>query len=263
MRKLAGLLRPSRAGTPAGPLPAPEEAAARLAPPAPAEPLCVIGDIHGSLSALERLAGRILDEAPEARIVCVGDYVDRGEDSASVLRVLMDAASRDEVACIAGNHEDMLLMFLDEPEAHGPRWLRHGGLQTLASFGLGGASEGARGARLVALRDDLAQAMGEPLIAWLRGLPLTYCSGNVAVVHAGAVPSLPIAAQPRTALLWGDERFPDLPRSDGLWITHGHTIVRAPLVAQGRICVDTGAYATGMLTAAIVAPDAPVRFIST
>lgn len=143
-------------------------------PLAAESPFYVIGDIHGRDDLLARLLNRIADDspAPNPRVVCVGDYVDRGEDSAGVLRRLF-ALSQDpasHVTCLMGNHEDMMLKFLNDPATHGPRWLRNGGLQTVASFGVRQVSQYMDETALKATRDRLRGAMGEALESWLRAL---------------------------------------------------------------------------------------------
>lgn len=209
----------------------------------PDHPLYVIGDIHGRFDLLQALLHRL---SPDIPIVCVGDYVDRGEDSAGVLRFL---CNRKDIICLKGNHEDMLLQFLDWPLQDGARWLRNGGLQTLASFGVSPpmdlSDEKAMSAASAALRD----AMGKDLVEWIRDLPLWHQSGNVFVTHAGADPALPVPDQDPRHLLWGHPAFLKQWRTDGIWIVHGHTIVNAAAIDRGRISIDTGAYATGRLTA--------------
>ena len=232
------------------------------APLAPEQPFCVIGDLHGSLAPLQRLCARLDRElAPEVPRIFVGDYIDRGEDSAAVLRHLHAGAENTAQICLRGNHEDMLLNFLDSPARAGPRWLRHGGLQTLSSFGLGYVAQTAPADAWEDLRAQLQTVMGPELLEWLRGLPLFWQSGNVAVTHAGADPATPLNAQTAQHLIWGHPDFTTTPRRDGHWVVHGHTIVDSPQVSAGRIAVDTGAYATGRLTAAIVTPEG-ARFLS-
>lgn len=223
---------------------------------APDVPFYAIGDIHGSDLLLERLIQKLANLAhPEARLVCVGDFVDRGEQSAQVLHRLFEMQNNagDLMVCLMGNHEHMMLKFLDEPVSHGARWLRYGGLQTLASFqvaGLPGSS--ATELEWIALRDRFREALGPELENWVRNLPSHWKTGNVSVVHAGADPSMPIEGQDRATLLWGHPDFFKVPRKDGEWVVHGHTIVDVAQAKDGRIAVDTGAYATGKLTAALV-----------
>ncbi len=228
------------------------------APIAPDAPFVAIGDIHGCATALADVLTRIDAVHPDVPVVCVGDYVDRGEKSREVLAQLMElsTARGADFVCLLGNHEKMLLDFLGDPAGKGPRWLRFGGLQTLASFGVryGGTSG------LVDAANGLVEAMGPDMIAWLRDRPLMWQSGNVAVVHAGADPRAPLADQSARTLIWGHPDFEAVAREDGVWIVHGHTIVDAAKASQGRIAIDTGAYATGRLTAAHIAPGG-VSFI--
>ncbi|MCT4558786.1 MAG: serine/threonine protein phosphatase [Pelagimonas sp.] len=214
----------------------------------PDEDFFVIGDIHGSVEVVRILLERIQLITAKPKIIFVGDYVDRGEHSAQVLRGLMRLTTHapDRLICLIGNHEEMLLSFLRDPKATGDRWLRHGGLQTLASYGI---STG-QSRDLEEVRDELIENMGQPLIAWLKQRPYQWCSGNVHVVHAGADPDVPMRDQSKDVMTWGHPKFRRKPRTDGQWVVHGHTIVDIPQVAQGRISVDTGAYATGCLTAA-------------
>ncbi|MFD2739621.1 metallophosphoesterase family protein [Sulfitobacter aestuarii] len=213
-----------------------------FAAPSPDSAFIALGDIHGRLDLLERAL-----QNADLPVICVGDYIDRGDQSAEVLRCLQ---ARPEVTCLMGNHEEMMLNFLAQPVRHGPRWLRNGGLQTLASFGIARISDSAEGKNLTAARDALAEALGPELLRWVGTLPTCHRNGNIAILHAGADPQLPIDAQSRDTLLWGHPEFRRMPRSDGIWVLHGHTIVDAPRAQDGVISIDTGAYATGRLTAA-------------
>jgi serine/threonine protein phosphatase 1 len=223
-----------------------------IPPIAVEKPFAAIGDIHGCDDLLARLLEKLSNEAPNAELLFVGDYIDRGEQSAQVLRRLMDFEG---AYCLLGNHERMCLDFIDHPEEKGPRWLRNGGLQTIASFGVQGAAN-----EPVALRDQMVAAMGNGLISWLRELPLVYENGNIRAVHAAAHPEKPIEGQGEKPLIWGHPKFGRLPRRDGLWVVHGHTIVDVPKVLQGVVSIDTGAYATGRLTAAVFAGN-DVQFV--
>lgn len=225
-------------------------APAPFAPLRPARPVLVIGDVHGCLTLLERLLARAGGAHPEADLVLVGDLIDRGEHSAGVLRLVF--ARRDALTVLLGNHEEMLLRFLDRPETEAARWLRNGGLQTMASFGIGPIGAAPEPEQCRALRDRLRAALGADLEAWLRSLPRLWQSGNVVVTHAGADPWLPIAQQSAQALTWGAADFGRRRRTDGTWIVHGHVIVEAGRCADGVISVDTGAFASGRLTAALI-----------
>ncbi|WP_050931903.1 metallophosphoesterase [Aestuariivita boseongensis] len=218
---------------------------AHFDPVAPPQPFIAVGDVHGRADLLDKL----LQSVPDVPLIFVGDYVDRGDHSADVLRILK---ARPDITCIAGNHEQMMLKFLREPEEEGPRWLRYGGLQTLASFGITGITESTTGGALTCARDALMARMGDDLIGWVYDLPTSVTAGNVTVVHAGADPALPIEHQTRRVLQWGHPEFRRTPRRDGMWIVHGHTIVDEAYLENGRIAVDTGAYATSRLSAAFI-----------
>ncbi|WP_348540302.1 metallophosphoesterase family protein [Ruegeria sp. R14_0] len=211
--------------------------------PQPDAPICVIGDVHGCMRQLENLLPQI---PQDHRIIFVGDYVDRGEQSADVLRLIQ---SRSDFTCLMGNHEDMMLAFLRDPEQHGPRWLRYGGLQTLASFAVNGARAEMSGDELVECRDTLMTKMGPELIQWLKALKPFDHSGNVLVTHAGANPNTAADQQSEKTLMWGHPDFRSVDRKDGVWVVYGHTIVDRATAHRGRIAVDTGAFATGVLSA--------------
>lgn len=226
-----------------------------FAAPAPEEPLCVIGDVHGCFQLLEQL----LAQVPEGyRIILAGDYADRGPQSAAVLRYL---AKRDDVTCLKGNHEDMLLRFLRDPGREGGRWIHNGGLETLYSFGISGSHLQMQAEELCDCRDRLQEAMGQSLADWIAGLPTSVLSGNVLVAHAGADPGMAPQQQPEPVLLWGHKSFLRVPRRDGVWVVHGHTIVGTPAAGRGRIAIDTGAFATGRLSAVCLDGGAP-QFIT-
>ena len=236
------------------------------APLRPEEAFYAVGDIHGCDVLLGKLLARLEELShPTAKLVLVGDYVDRGEQSAEALRRIhrmQTEAGPELMICLLGNHDRMLLDFLDDPQGTGPRWFRHGGLQTLASYGIPGVALTAPEALWTAARDRLREGMGEALETWLRGLPLSWSSGNVFVCHAGADPDRPIGMQVERTLLWGHDAFESTPRSDGIWVVHGHTITERARPQGGRIPVDTGAYATGRLTAALL-ETGKVQFFST
>lgn len=218
-----------------------------------------VGDIHGRYDLLHALHKQLCEKAPNKPIVFLGDYVDRGPQSAEVLRYLnkMSAESVVEVVCLKGNHEAMMLDFLDNPENTGARWLMNGGRQTLASFGIEQTK-----APFSELRDQLIKNAGEELLEWLRQRPLLWQSGNVVASHAGGDPTRKLNPRRGHGLLWGHAKTRNTPRKDGLWMVHGHYIVERPSTRQGRIEIDTGAWRTGRLTAAIIAPN-QVHFLST
>ncbi|PIB26844.1 hypothetical protein BFP76_10640 [Amylibacter kogurei] len=217
----------------------------------PDEPLFVIGDVHGC----DVLLSQLLDKRPDdARIIFVGDLVDRGPNSATVLDMVQSECQNGAI-CLMGNHEKMMLDFLDRPTERGPRWLTFGGLQTLESYGIRGISERATEHVLLTVRDKLISAMPAGQESWIRDLPNIHHSGNVHVVHAAADPNRDPDDQSSRVLLWGMDKFHQKTRRDGQWFVYGHTILNEPKIENGRIGIDTGAYATGHLTAVSIRND--------
>jgi len=218
-----------------------------------------IGDIHGRADLLARLHGGILEDAanaPGRRVaVYLGDYVDRGLDSRAVLDLLLDEPLPGfERVVLLGNHEAMLLGFLERVE-RGPNWLWNGGAATLLSYGVAAPADPQDPQALDACRVALAAAMPERHLAFLRGLPLSHVEGGYAFVHAGLRPGLPLALQAAEDLLWIRDEFLRSRLDHGHIVVHGHSIGREVEFRPNRIGVDTGAYASGRLSAVALEDD--------
>lgn len=215
--------------------------------PRPSQPICLIGDIHGRIDLLEKMLEQIAAQpgSDAARIVVLGDMIDRGPDSATVLRRLhaLQTTRPDHVICLMGNHERMMLDFITSPDL-GTGWLRSGGDATTSSYGLPPADAPER------LAEGLSERIGQDILHWLTQLPLTWLAEGLMAVHAAADPAAAPEQQTQDALLWGHRDFGRRPRQDGLWVACGHVIVPTPIAEAGRIAVDTGAWHTGVLSAA-------------
>lgn len=219
--------------------------------------LYAIGDIHGELALLDRLLAMIARDAaqrPDRRVVLVflGDYIDRGPDSRGVLDRLIDGPLPDAQArFLAGNHEAAMLDFLADPTANA-HWLDFGGAEALASYGVR-ASVGVRErGRLKSLRDQLDDRLPDAHRRFLNNLESLASYGDYAFVHAGVKPGRALNRQRRDDMLWLREPFLSSPLRHEKVIVHGHTIVETPEIHPNRIAVDTGAYATGVLTAVVL-----------
>jgi serine/threonine protein phosphatase 1 len=221
-----------------------------------------VGDVHGHLGALERMLAAIAEDATQARrdgclplLVFLGDYVDRGADSRGVLdRLSGGALPGVDCRFLLGNHEAVLLDFLDEP-ANAAEWLDFGGVETLASYGVV-ASFGLRErGRCEAVRDRFAETLPEIHRAFLEGLEAMIVLGDYVFVHAGIRPGRRLDKQSLDDLLWIREPFLSDTRMHEKVVVHGHTVIDEPELLPNRICVDTGAYATGVLTAIVLQGD--------
>jgi serine/threonine protein phosphatase 1 len=223
----------------------------------PANPFVAIGDIHGRSDLLDKLVQEIAVEQQE-KVVFLGDYIDRGPDSAGTLKRLFEMTQKrpTQIVCLMGNHEQMMLDFIDDPLGRGARWLHNGGIATLESFGIKDCQRTNTPDRVMELCDIFEKALSDPLQAWLRQLPRHWHSGNMWCVHAGMDPAKPPEAQKPETFLWGHKSFLSDARTDGICVVHGHTIVDTPVHAGSRIAVDTGAYKSGCLTAAHIGVDA-------
>ena len=157
----------------------------------PDAPFYAIGDIHGCLDLLNKLLDTIKAEsAPDTPIIFLGDYVDRGRQSAQVLARLfeLNTSEPEKYICIMGNHEKMMLEFIDDPLGRGARWLVNGGSDTLKSYGVTGLKTRPNVEDALDAADALEAAMPKGLQAWLRDLPTIWSSGNVHCVHAALDP---------------------------------------------------------------------------
>jgi serine/threonine protein phosphatase 1 len=213
-----------------------------------------IGDVHGSEAALARLL-HVCDSWGgncQRRFVCLGDYVDRGPDSAAVIARLMSLQKRcpNQVICLRGNHEDMLLQACGDSSSYG-RWISNGGLPTLRSFG-------------VSRPEDIP----EDVISWLRSLPTSFDDGRRFFVHAGVDLDRALDDQRPEVLTWMREPFLTLADDvdPGRLVVHGHTPTpsRRPDLRRHRLNLDTGACLGGPLTAAVFSASqtGPICFIT-
>jgi len=214
-----------------------------------------IGDVHGCLDELKRLEHIIVADAPiegPKLIVMLGDYVDRGPQSAQVLDwLLRPAPSGFTRICLRGNHEAMFLAALERPERCDD-WLTWGGEETLQSYGLSttdfaGASGRQRG-------HMLQSVVPEEHRSFLRELPTMLEMPGVVFVHAGIRPGIPLERQVDRDLIWIREPFLSEDHGLGVLVVHGHTPNEKPVVLDHRIGVDTLAYSTGVLTAFKLSP---------
>jgi serine/threonine protein phosphatase 1 len=214
-----------------------------------------IGDVHGRYDLLrELLVGVARDRAREPGrahlLVLLGDYIDRGPDSPLVVETLVWLSQRDPegVCLLKGNHEQGLLDFLDGPEKGVP-WLRFGGRETLAAYGVQ-APDTEDAAALAGARDALLAAMPASHLRRLQTLEAMAVVGGYVFAHAGVAPGRPLAAQREAELLWIRQEFLSAARPCPKVVVHGHTWRSgAPELLEGRIGIDTGAYETGLLTA--------------
>jgi serine/threonine protein phosphatase 1 len=217
-----------------------------------------IGDVHGRDDLLGDLADRIeqdLRSAPSSVItVLVGDYVDRGPSSKAVLERLAASRFPTPIRALRGNHEEMFLEFLGETKTL-ERWRKLGGLETLHSYGVD-VAPAMRGEGFEEAGQALSRALPASHLAFLRQTLLSVEIGDYFFCHAGVMPGVPLHQQRPEHLMWIREPFlRDDSRREKI-VVHGHTPVARPDVRPYRINIDTGAFASSLLTCLVLeGPD--------
>lgn len=228
-----------------------------------------VGDIHGRADLLKQMHDLIeldAEKVPstvEKIIVYLGDYVDRGPESRKVLDILISHPLTDfRTVFLCGNHDRMMLDFMHSAGV-ATLWARHGGLETLASYGFFPSFDDLGSASYI---EDLRERFSSevPFIhkAFLENLRLHYSTGGYYFVHAGINPNLPLAHQMQHDALWMREPFLSSAKKFEKIIVHGHTPVQAPQAYSNRISVDTGACMTNKLSCAVL-DGYSVQFIQT
>lgn len=218
-----------------------------------------IGDVHGCLDLLKRLEERIERSARDcglnASVVFLGDYIDRGPNSKAVIEHLSGGSFAGlRAGFLLGNHEDILIEALAEP-ALVREWLRWGGMATLASYGVSMPGNPDPAERDHAIAAAMAEALPPHHRDFLERLELTYMVGDYMFVHAGIRPGRSLARQSRHDLLTIREPFLGSDKVLPARVVHGHSIGFEAQITPCRIGIDTGAYATGRLSAVLLEGD--------
>ncbi|HVB67387.1 MAG TPA: metallophosphoesterase family protein [Acetobacteraceae bacterium] len=214
-----------------------------------------VGDIHGCLDQLRALHAAIAADLAarpirHASLIHLGDLIDRGPDSAQVVRHLASGtapAGITETVTLRGNHEAMMLAAIEAPETDGAArlWILNGGADALLSWGVPRQTE----------PQDWGARLPEADLAYLRALPFRHAEGGYLFVHAGIRPRVPLDRQEPHDLMWIREPFLSSADDHGAVIVHGHTPRRAPEVRANRIGIDTGAVMGGQLTCLVLEAD--------
>ena len=220
--------------------------------------LYAVGDIHGRADLLEALLQEIAEDAvrhPETgtkQLIYLGDYVDRGPASSAVIdMVLHDAPPGFEVVPLMGNHEEMMLRFLEDI-AVGRTWMMNGGDATLLSYGVEPPSMFAGTPRVHHAQQEFAERLPARHKRFLEGLAVSHVEGDYLFVHAGVRPGIALDQQRTEDLLWIRDEFLGSDRDFGKVVVHGHSITRDPEFRPNRIGIDTGAYRSNQLTCLVL-----------
>lgn len=218
-----------------------------------------IGDLHGRIDLLDRIHQKIADdarqrEASHRQVVYLGDYVSRGPDSSGVVdRVREWLPEGFERITLKGNHEDLLLRFLEGEVDTGRHWLDYGGLDAMEAYGVAIPDRQARDdASVIALRNEFADRLPAPHLEFFHALKTRHSAGDYFFVHGGVRPGVPLSGQSDRDCLWIRQPFLDSEADHGAVVVHGHCISDQPEVRHNRIGIDTGAYRSGVLTCLVL-----------
>lgn len=212
-----------------------------------------IGDVHGCLDRLATMHELITEDLktrpiPAPVLVHLGDYVDRGPDSAGVVARLAEGSALPKMPMVnlMGNHEQMMLAALATGETEATElWLANGGGDSLLSWGVPRSAQ----------PKEWPGYMPKWHLIFLRDLAVRHQVGGYLFVHAGVRPGVPLERQTRHDLIWIREPFLSSNEPFGLVVVHGHTPRQEPVIRQNRIGIDTGAVMGGMLTCAVLEED--------
>ncbi|WP_298672844.1 metallophosphoesterase family protein [uncultured Sphingomonas sp.] len=214
-----------------------------------------IGDIHGRLDCLNELLDAIerdsTDFAGEARLIFLGDLIDRGPESRGVVdRAIALAASSRRCDFIKGNHEELLLHAAKGDRSALSVFHRAGGRETMLSYGADPDEYDA--CDFAQLAELIARLVPAEHLAFLDSFSRGVALGDYRFVHAGMRPGVPFEEQKDSDLRWIRREFLSHDGSFDGMVVHGHTISEAPEFRHNRIGIDTGAFASGRLTALVL-----------
>lgn len=215
--------------------------------------LYAVGDVHGRLDLLRHLLDKIAADSKTAggkvQKIFLGDYIDRGLQSRQIIDYLMEWATKEKTPPIflLGNHEQVMRRLLRDPDPDLLRdWFQFGGRETLLSYGFSPATLMGDPDKVL---DEMAEKIPQSHADFLENLELSATFGDYFFCHAGVRPGVALESQNEQDLIWIRYEFLNHKDSFGKVVVHGHTITFEAEFCPNRISIDTGAYATGCLTA--------------
>ena len=201
------------------------------------EKIFAIGDIHGCISRLNTMMTMLDINAEKDTLVFIGDYIDRGPDAKGVVDAILDIRRNfNNVVCLLGNHEQMLLNYYLENRDE-ELFMHNGGMSTIISYGF---TPGER--KLLHMPDTHME--------FFTTLQPYFVKDQYIFVHAGLRAGIPMNEQNIEDLLWIRYEFINSHYDFGKVVIFGHTPLSftAPLINENKIGLDTGAVYGGKLT---------------
>lgn len=192
-----------------------------------------IGDIHGCVAALDALLDIIGPNSDDTFIV-LGDYVDRGPASRTVIDRLIELGNKSRTITLLGNHEEMLLMSREDDQEL-QAWLSFGGAETLASYQV-----------------DHPRDLPADHLRFIESCRDFVETEHHFFMHANYLAEISLPAQPWNTLRWDSlwQRVPP-PHANGKQAIVGHTAQKEGEIWDlgHLLCIDTYCHGGGWLTA--------------
>ena len=222
----------------------------------------IIGDVHGMYKQLLSL----LEKLPkDSNVIFVGDLVDRGEDSAKVIKLVRARAYQ----TVLGNHENTMLLYfkdyfsemsIDKVNKKWTPWLhKNGGKETLISYKIWDTPHPSK-ATIQQIKDDLAWIEALPLFIEIETLHTSQKPVVVSHSNISKVWHLRESGKDLTHFKEITTRTRDLEHhvQSNIFNIYGHTVTKEPTLTSTHINIDTGAYKYGNLTAYCVEDDSTI-----
>jgi serine/threonine protein phosphatase 1 len=193
-----------------------------------------IGDVHGCATALRGLI-EVINPQPDDTLIMLGDCVDRGPDSRDVIDDLLALGNRCRLVPLLGNHEEMMLNFL-EGRPQPDNWLLCGGEATLQSY----------------TRFDKRAGIPDEHLDFIRSWGDFAETNTHFFVHGGYHPEQSFAEQRWQIWRWQSlKQVIPAPHKSGKIAIVGHTSLRdGEVLDLGHLkCIDTYCWGGGWLTA--------------
>lgn len=178
-----------------------------------------IGDIHGCCKTFKRLLLEKIQLRKSDKIYCIGDYIDRGNDSKGVLDFILELRRIGyQIHTLRGNHEQMMMDALSSVSKL-QHWLSNGGIDTMESFGLKSVNE-----------------IASEYVSFLKRTKYYIKTSKYIFVHAGLNFKKSNLFEDKEAMLWMRNFSPDQPALGTQLLIHGHTPISldAILSQQGN-----------------------------
>lgn len=211
-----------------------------------------VGDVHARYDLFEQFLEYV--QGSLACVIMLGDIIDRGGDDVKVLNVVSSLLREPELIglsnffCLMGNHEDLFIDAVTGPGDDWALWLQNGG--NFEAYG----------------------EMQEHL-DWIEELPIYLTIGDTLFIHGGIYPGKDpfetINSGKTKNLLWMRSPFLECGPEFEKWnpalkkVVFGHTPrddFKPYTIPGGGICIDTGAFRSGILTAYNVTQDVFYQF---